>query len=152
MTDLKNEYLVESLAAALEIMAFVTLTPPEDDARSAPPVGAVLVTVEFSGKRNGQFELIAPRDLGLLLLANTLSCDPSDTLVMPNPGDALIELANIACGMFLKRSGSGPKPEMHVPKLRPYNVDAHWHELIGAGEHDILIADGSTIAVRVIEE
>src|SRR4051794_34281231 len=101
MPELCNSQLVESLAAALETMAFVSLAPVDEPPTA--PTDAVLIRVDFRGARKGRVEMVTSRELGRLLLDNTVGCDPSDTLVMPNPNDPLVELVNITCGMLLNR-------------------------------------------------
>ena len=92
MTALRNIELLESLATALEMLAFVSISPVEGEIE--PPTDAALVSIEFTGPRRGRVQLACSRELGRMLLDNTLACDPSDTLVMPNPADSLIELVN----------------------------------------------------------
>src|SRR3954463_11011996 len=101
MPELLNSELVESLAAALETLAFVSLSPAEEPL--SPPDEPALVRIEYHRARRGRLEIFTCRGLGRPFPPNTLSCDPPETWVMPTPADALVELANITCGMLLKR-------------------------------------------------
>ena len=149
MPELLNLELVESLATALETMAFISLSPPEGPVSA--PEDPVHVRIEFRGARSGRLELVVSRDLGRLLLDNTLGCDASETLVMPNPNDALVELANITCGTLLKRLEGGARCEMQVPVLRPFDAAAEWDELLRDGSADVVLAEGMPVAIRVVE-
>jgi hypothetical protein len=151
MPELCNSQLVESLAAALETMAFVSLAPVEEP--PAAPTDAVLIRVDFRGARKGRVELVTSRDLGRLLLDNTVGCDPSDTLVMPNPNDPLVELVNITCGMLLNRDqASGSMFEMSVPKVTPFDAKMRWESFIAQGNVDVINAEGSVLAIRMTQE
>jgi hypothetical protein len=149
MPKLLNLELVESLATALETMAFISLSPPEEPL--LPPDDPVHVRIEFRGARSGRLELIASRDLGRLLLDNTLAGDASETLVMPNPNDALVELANVVCGTLLKRLPGGSRCEMQVPALRPFDAAAEWDMLVSEGAADVVLAEGMPVAIRIVE-
>lgn len=150
MPELLNLELVESLATALEMMAFISLAPPEGPVVS-PPDDPVHVRIEFRGARSGRLELVISRDLGRLLLENTLGCDASETFVMPNPNDALVELANITCGTLLKRLEGGARCEMQVPVLRPFDAAAEWSAFVASGAADVVLAEGMPVAIRVVE-
>ena len=149
MSNVLNLELVESIATALEMMAFISLSPAEEPL--TPPDEPVHVRIEFRGARSGRLELVVSRDLGRLLLDNTLGCDASETLVMPNPNDALVELANITCGTLLKRLEGGSRCEMQVPVLRPFDAAAEWEALVSDGTADVVDAEGMAVAVRVVE-
>lgn len=148
MPELLNAELVESLATALDAMAFITLAPPEEPL--LPPDEPVLIRIAYRGARSGRVELVASRGLGRMLLDNTLAHDPSDTLVMPNPDDALVELANVTSGILLKRFADGARCEMSIPELTPFDAEHEWDAFVASGEADVVIADGSVVAIRAI--
>ncbi|MGC3957495.1 MAG: hypothetical protein QM813_05890 [Verrucomicrobiota bacterium] len=74
--------LVETIAEALETMAFVA-PMPADEPRF--PEGALLIRIGFRGPLTGHLELIAPESLGQCIAANILGCDPSDELARTRP-------------------------------------------------------------------
>ena len=150
MPELCNSDLVESLASALETMAFISLTPPEEAIQ--PPDEAVMLRASYGGARCGKVELVTSMSLGRLLVDNTLSCDPSDTLILPNPQDPLVELLNITCGLLLKQRAKGVRFAMHVPEVLPFDTAKQWNKFINGGGCDVLLADGIVVAIRVIED
>lgn len=147
MPELCNTQLVESLAAALETIAFVSVMPPEEPVLAAPQ-DAVLISAQFSGARCGRIELIASQALGRLLLDNTVAGD-ADGGVVPNPNDPLIELVNITCGMLLKQLVPHKRIEMGVPMVENFDVST-WQSFAAQG--DVLLADGNVVAVRLLEK
>ncbi|HEY1628805.1 MAG TPA: hypothetical protein VGF52_03035, partial [Tepidisphaeraceae bacterium] len=90
MPELRNSALVESLAMALETMAFISVEPPEGAIE--PPDEPVLLRARYGGSCCGKVELVSSLMLGRRLVDNTLNCDSSETLVLPDPRDPLIEL------------------------------------------------------------
>ena len=149
MLELCNVDLIEALASALETMAFVTLSPTEGPAK--PPDEAVILRIDYHGSGPGQIEMVTSRQLGRLLLDNTLGADPSDSLIMPNPDDPLVEILNVTCGTFLKARSGGRRAEMEVPTVHTFAVD-QWARLVSEAKHDLLLADGIPLAVRVVEK
>jgi hypothetical protein len=142
--------LVESLASALETMAFVSLMPPED-AEVPPPPEALRLSVEFRGERMGRLDVVTTQNLGRLLVDNTLACgDETEPPVLPNPVDPLVELLNITCGMVLRQLVPHGRIEMRVPKVAPFDAENDWKKFIASGA-DVVLADGNVIAIRMID-
>jgi hypothetical protein len=153
MPELRNSQLVESLATALETMAFVSLQPP--DGPPPAPDEAILLSLAFCGDRRGRLELVTSEHLGRMLLDNMLTCDPADpdgTILLPNPLDPLVELLNIAGGMLLKAQAPDGRVEMSVPQLLPFDPDSQWQSFIAKDGCDVLMADNVPVAIRLAEE
>ena len=107
-----NLPLVEALGEALETMAFITPQLPGDAAD--PPLDVRLVLVEFHGHgMNGSLALAAPRKFGALVAGN---CDGEEAITQAD--DALKELANVTCGLLLRKRGGGAGFEMSPPHHR----------------------------------
>jgi hypothetical protein len=106
-----NMNLAEALAEALETMAFIS---PVLEQETTPPLHARTIKVDFSGAGGtGRFTLAVPRRFGALVAANC-NVQSSD----PEGDDALKELANITCGLLLrKRIGGAEGFEMSPPAI-----------------------------------
>jgi hypothetical protein len=153
MPELRNGQLVESLMAALETMAFVSLQPP--DGPVAAPEEAILVSLAFHGARQGRVEVATSEQFGRLLVDNMLGCDPSDpqsTDTLPHPHDPLVELVNIATGIVLKTHAPGGRVEMSVPQVLPFDAESQWQTFIASDGCDVLMADSVPVAIRLVEE
>lgn len=150
MPELCNSQLVESLAEALETMAFVSLMPPEQPIQ--PPSEAVYVQAEYNGPRRGRVELVASIDLGKLLVANTIACDPESADEQPSPVDALVELLNVTCGVLLRRTGPGLRFDSVVPRVLPFDTQSQWQDFISRDGCDVVLADGHVVAIRMTQE
>ena len=149
MPELCNTDVVESLASALETMAFISLEPP--DAPVQPPDEPILLRARYGGSRCGKVELLTSLMLGRLLVDNTLSCDSSATLILPAPQDPLIELLNITCGTLLRHRAKGVRFAMHVPEIVPFDPATQWDKFISEG-CNVLLADGIVVAIRAVED
>jgi two-component system chemotaxis response regulator CheY len=135
-----NLNLAEALAEALETMAFISLEMQDD---SAAPASARVVRIAFHGAGGvGCLTLAAPPELGALVASN---CNSG-----PAEGDdALKELANITCGILLrKRVGGSAGFEMSPPILAPEtDADSIWD-----GDVVRFNADGHPIAAQVTSD
>jgi hypothetical protein len=149
MPELCNSQLVESLALALETMAFVSLTPP--DSPPPAPEEPVLLRIAYHGAGCGCVELVTSMQLGRLLVENTLAGDDSDPAVRPDPQDSLVELLNITCGMILKAQARGRRFEMSVPRVLAFDPN-QWEFFLNGGDCDVVLADGIVTAIRMVEE
>lgn len=147
MLKSSNDQLVEAVVSALETMAFISVLPPEAEVQ--PPDEAVLVRLAFHGCLRGRVELMTSQQLGRLLVDNTLASDPSDTLVLPNPTDPLVELLNITCGLLLRSVGKGARVEMHVPEIVEFDSGSQWSAFVESSGCDVLMADGIPMAIRL---
>jgi len=142
--------VLESLAEALETMAFVALMPA---AEPTEPADGCVVSIEFARPERGVLELVAPRALGTLLAANVLGTDPSDPEAVARGDDALREAVNVACGAMLRRLkdlGEGLSTtglHMGLPEMRPLG-EGEWATVSMSAGVAVLDADGNVIAVR----
>ena len=132
MLEITPELLEASLSEALEIMAFITgmrAQQPES------PQGPLIATrIDYTGVLTGRMELVCPRRLGAILVANLLGCDPDSPEANDRAPDALGELGNITCGAVLKRTNATELGliEMTVPAQQPFETEK-WPELISSG-------------------
>lgn len=115
-----NLSLAEALAEALETMAFISPQLPTESMPPCPPSELRLVRVAFHDThRAGSLVLAASQKLGALVAGN---CDSPDepALAEAAADDALKELANVACGVLLRKRLCGSAGfEMAPPVLAP---------------------------------
>jgi len=129
-----------AFAEALETMAFITPGPGRVPFR-APPDG-VRVRVGFTGPSAGAVELIADRALGRTLVENTTASAPAADA---DPDDALKELVNVACGLFLRRRPAAGAFELSVPTVTPAGATPP------AATATVLDLDGHDVAIHLVD-
>lgn len=146
MLETLDSILVETLAEALETMAFIALSPTEDP--NSCPAEAVKLSIAFTRPDPGSIELVAPLSLGRMLSSNVLGLEPDDPAATEGAGDALAELLNVTCGSILmKLASTSTEPfQMTIPKACPFDP-ADWAKFI-EGQTAVLEADGHKIAIR----
>lgn len=154
-SDARNDSAIEAISAALETMAFITPFPPENPL--ADPSSPVLTRIEFrSAQRSGAIELLCDRQLGNLLAANLLGIMPDDPEAIERAGDALCELANIACGSMLRQGGAAAPGadaagfvDMSLPRQDSIGPEG-WNAFLNDGA-TLLDAEGLPLAIRYRE-
>jgi hypothetical protein len=154
MHNLSPEILLESLAEALQTMAFVSPEPLPPD--TAPPDAADCISIKWSEQRTdaeprgGSVQLAAPRLFGELLAANILALEPGTPEIAARAVDALQELCNITTGGLLARCAESPAdtPEMGLPTASTIpNADA-WRNFTQLPNTTAILAEGYPIAIR----
>ncbi len=137
--------LAAALAEALQTMAFISPEPIPVGEPATLPEGSRLVSIDFKGETTkGSLALAAPPAFGEAMAANL------DIVESTGGDDALKELANIACGMFLRsRRGGGTGFHLshpHVSSLPESNITT----LFKASDSVSLQADGHLIAAQAV--
>lgn len=118
-----NLTLAESLAEALETMAFVSPELPATHDLPPASVDLRIVHVEFHGASiNGSLSIAAPVKFGEVVAAN---CgDPEGDRDIE---DAFKEFANVTCGLLLRKQlGRGADFKMTPPVLGWADEMDHW--------------------------
>jgi two-component system chemotaxis response regulator CheY len=134
-----NLNLAEALAEALETMAFIS---PEMQQGAATPRDARVVKVAFHGAGGtGCLILSAPRQFAALVAANC-NAEPSDT----EADDALKELANVTCGLLLRKRVGGAVGFKMSPPVLSIEADA---ESVWDADAVQFNAEGYPIVARV---
>jgi hypothetical protein len=127
-----NVTLIEALGEALETMAFISPQLPGETKGSLSLEELRLVKVDFTGHGiHGSLAIAAPAAFGTLIAS---SC--SEQVTPAQSDDALKELANVTCGLLLRRrigGGTGFKLEPPV--------------MAGKSEADHLITEDDAVAV-----
>ncbi len=153
MTQTENKslnFLVESVSEALEMMAFMTPFPPEDEI--TVPTESVLVYMTFKGVIQGRIELLASRKLIEMMAGNIMGIDIADPQAHEKGVDAFKEVCNTTCGVFLPRlalEGSDAF-EISVPEAKVYKSSGQWDTFINQEDVCVLELDGELLAIRLI--
>ncbi|HWB55220.1 MAG TPA: response regulator [Tepidisphaeraceae bacterium] len=141
-----NLTLIEALGEALETMAFISPQLPGDKSDCSWPAGTRLVRVAFHGHGiNGLLAIAAPPQLGEMVATNCSSEEePTE------PDDALKELANVTCGLLLrKRIGGGVGFELAPPVIgEPEDME----KLFAGNDVIALDADGCRVCAHVTSD
>jgi two-component system, chemotaxis family, chemotaxis protein CheY len=137
-----NLTLAEALVEALETMAFVSPQMPQDRALPRPSPDLRLVRVVFNGQGVlGELSLAAPSAFGKMV-ADNCAAD-----ALHESDDALKELANITCGLLLrKRLGGGAGFRMAPPVIGSCDEIESW---INGDDAIAVDADGHLVAAHV---
>ena len=145
------ELLLESLAEALQTMAFIC---PEPMVEAIPaPASVDCLTISWSGGQAGEVQLAAPRLFGELLAVNILALEPGTTEAAQRAVDALQELCNITTGGLLARLCDAPTdtPEMGLPTARVLTDAQAWQDFIALPKTTVVLAEGYPVAIRIQE-
>ena len=139
--------LTDSLAKALETMAFLTIMPLEED--MAAPEKTVLAEISFAGPKNGTIQILAGLDLCRILAENigALTEVNDETCY-----DALKELSNVTCGLLLPMlaSSGGDVFDVTVPAVKTGDDSPGWDEFVEQPNSCILNIEGFLVATRLI--
>jgi len=145
--DVETKDVSEGLIQALETMAFVTLLPMDDEL--AAPDETILAEMDFMGPRNGSIRIIAGLDFGRILAENIGNLDnPS----REDACDALKELSNVTCGLFLPRltSTTAESFTVSVPRLQTCDNSSQWHAFVEDQGSVVSNVEGHLVGTRLI--
>ena len=145
MSQLLNNSLVESLVAAFEATAFISLMPA--DASMPAPEYSIVATIPLIGV--GRLHLAAPQRLGALVAANIMALEPDDPDAILGAPDALKELLNITAGGYL--STFETIPEMGLPVVTRLADAAAWQEWVQRTGATVLQAEEHLLAIGLEE-
>ena len=146
MIEIEN-ILTDSLAQALEIMAFLTIMPPEDDMTA--PEQAVLAEISFTGPKNGTIQILAGLDFCRILAENIGALtEVSDETCH----DALKELSNVTSGLLLPILASSKTDvfDITIPTIKKGDGSLKWNEFVEQPNACILNIEGYLVATRLI--
>lgn len=144
-----EEVLTQALSEALETMAFLTIVPEDDD--MVVPQKTVLAEISFTGARNGTIQILAGLDFCKVLAENIAAIDDVDD---QNALDALKELSNVSCGLFLPMvvSSTADVFDVSVPKASRSDNPSKWDEFVADQNSCTLNIEGFCIAVKLLVE
>ena len=137
----------EALIQALEVMAFLTAMPMEEDL--AVPEETLLAEIDFMGAKNGSVQIIAGLDFSRILAENIGN--------LTEPGredacDALKELSNVTCGLFLPMliSTTAESFAITVPGIQTCDNSSQWQEFTADQNSVVSNIEGYMVATRLI--
>lgn len=145
---------IDAVTGALETMAFVSAWPAEVDLSRACPEDPLIASIEYDGAGAGTMELVAPRAFARQLAANLLGAPDPSVAAESEVADALRELMNVACGALLRarRANETVRFDMAIPTVRELGNPAAWDAFLAESRTCVLDAEGTCIAVRLVEE
>ncbi len=137
----------EGLIQALETMAFLTAMPMEDDL--PVPGETILAEMDFMGPRNGSIQIIASLNFGRILAENIGNLDDP---CREDACDALKELSNVTCGLFLPRltSTTAESFTVSVPRLQTCDDSSQWHGFAADCSSVLSNVEGHLVGTRLI--
>jgi chemotaxis protein CheY-P-specific phosphatase CheC len=152
MSKLNETILTESLVEALETMAFMSPSPPEETMQA--PAESVLVTIRFDGPQEGAIELLAGTNFTILMAANIMGEDINDPQVMERGIDALKELLNTTCGIIVPKLADSPKDvyNISIPQAQPIISPEQWENYVVQPGAILLNVDGNPLMIKSIKD
>ena len=147
-----NDVLTKALSQALETMAFLTVVPvvPMEDDLTIPEK-SVLAEVSFTGAKSGTIQILAGWDFCEILAGNMGALSKVDS---ESRSDALKELANVTCGLFLPMivSSTADAFDITVPTINTYDSSSQWHDFVDDHNSSELDIEGYMVATKLILE
>jgi two-component system chemotaxis response regulator CheY len=144
-----GDLLTQAVTQALEVMALVTAVPIDDD--MVTPQKTVLAQIGFTGAKKGTILMLAGLDFCKILAENIAGIDKADN---ETALDAVKELSNVTCGLFLPMvvSSTADVFDVTVPEVQKYDNPSQWDEFVADANTYILNIEGHAIAAKLIIE
>lgn len=142
-----GDVLIKALSEALETMAFLTILPTEDNLSISEKT--VLTEIEFTGPKNGTIQILSDIEFGKTLAENISGiADVDDNSCF----DALKELANVTCGLFLPMvvSSTSDLFDVAVPEIKSSESVPQWNEFEAYPNSYVLNIEGNLIAIKLV--
>jgi two-component system chemotaxis response regulator CheY len=144
---IETKNVSDALIEALEVMAFLTSMPMEEDL--AVPEETILAEIDFTGARNGSIQIVGGLDFGRTLAENIGNLE--------EPGreeacDAIQELSNVTCGLFLPMltSTTAESFAITVPRIQTCDNSSQWHEFTTDQNCIVSNIEGYMVATKLI--
>lgn len=144
-----EDLLPQALTEALETMAFLTFIPEDED--MVIPTETVTAEIDFTGAKKGTIQIIASTDFCKTLAENIAAIDDvSDQAAL----DALKELSNVTCGLFLPMvvSSTADVFDITVPKVKCCDDSSQWDEFTSNNNSCTLNIEGYCVAIKLTVE
>ncbi|HBG26649.1 MAG TPA: hypothetical protein DDX75_06095 [Phycisphaerales bacterium] len=137
---------VDALTRALETMAFLTVMPIDEE--MVVPQKTIISEIGFTGDREGTIQIAASQDFCKILAENIGAMDEADDI---SACDALKELSNVTCGLFLPMivSSTADVFDVTVPKSENCDDSSQWSKFIADKNVSILNVEGHAVAIKL---
>lgn len=147
-TEAEN-LLPQALTQALETMAFLTVTP--EDEGMIIPTETITAEIGFTGAKKGTIQIIASTDFCKTLAENIAAIDDVSNQAAL---DALKELSNVTCGLFLPMvvSSTADVFDITVPKAVCCDSSSQWDQFTSDNNSCTLNIEGYCIAIKLTVE
>lgn len=141
--------LTQALTQALETMAFTTAIPIDED--MLIPQKTIMAEIKFTGAKEGNIQILAGLDFCKVLAENIAAIDKADS---QSALDALKELANVTCGLFLPMvvSSTADVFDITVPGAEICDNLSQWDNFTAEKSSSILNIEGHAIAAKLTVE
>ena len=141
--------LTRSLTQALETMAFTMAIPIDED--MVIPTKTIMAKIKFTGTREGRIQIIAGMEFCKVLAENIAAIDEPNC---QSAFDAIRELTNVTCGLFLPMvvSSTADVFDITVPHAESCDNPSQWDEFTADKNSSILNIEGHAIAAKLIVE
>ncbi len=141
--------LTQALTQTLETMAFTTAIPVDED--MLIPQKTILAEIRFTGAKEGKIQILAGIDFCKVLAENIAAIDEANS---QNALDALKELANVTCGLFLPMvvSSTADVFDVTVPEAESCDDSSQWDKFTTDKSSSILNIEGHAIAAKLTVE
>lgn len=141
--------LTQALTQALEKMAFTTAIPVDED--MLIPQKTILAEIRFTGAKEGKIQILAGMDFCKVLAENIAAIEEPDS---QSALDAIKELANVTCGLFLPMvvSSTADVFDVTVPEAESCDNPSQWDKFTADKSSSILNIEGHAIAAKLTVE
>jgi len=143
------DLLTRALSQALETTAYSMIMPIDDD--MVIPEKTMLAEIGFMGPKSGTIQILAGVQLSKVLAENIAGLSNVDD---KNACDALKELANITCGLFLPMvvSSTADLFDITIPTVKVCDNSEQWNEFIAVQDSCVLNIEGHAVAIKLVIE
>lgn len=148
-TEEAVDLLTRALSQVLETTAFSMIMPIDDG--MVNPDKTILAEIGFTGPKSGTIQIMAGVELSKLLAQNIAGISDVDD---QSACDALKELANITCGLFLPMvvSSTADLFDITIPTTEVCDNSSQWDEFTSAQDSCVLNIEGYAAAVKLAIE
>ena len=139
------DIIKESISQALEKVAFLEATVPEDESKA--PDDIIVAEIGFVGHVSGRIQIASEKEFVTAFAENMCGMDD---LTKEQYDDALKELANITCGLVLPMLAESQKEDfnMTVPYLTTLSPPK-WQDFVAEDDTVLLEVEGHLICVKL---
>lgn len=139
----------KAMSEALETMAFMVAMPLDDDV--AAPSETISARISFMGPKTGTIEIVAGIDFTRILAENISGSSDIDDKACC---DALKELSNVTCGLFLPMvvSSTADVFEITVPASFTGDETPQWSAFEADPNSYVANIEGHLVGTRLILE